>query len=77
MNRDNIYWILYRRTVTEQCEKENVSLKNKANLHIVNFAQMSLGTSLLFPLMYMVDGKQNGTNKQAGDDTRVTAQSGT
>ena len=33
---------------------------------------MSLDTSLLFPLMYMVDMIQNGTKKQAGDDTRVT-----
>jgi hypothetical protein len=74
MNRDNIYCILYRRTVTEDCEKRSLSLKSKADLHVVNFTQMSLDTSLLFPLIYMVIRKQSGTNKQACDDTRVTVQ---
>jgi len=41
-----------------------LSLKNKADLHIVNFTHMSLDTSLLFPLMYMVVRKKNSTNKQ-------------
>ena len=72
LNRGNIYWILYRRTVTEDCEKIKLSLKNKTDLHIVNFTQMSLDTSLMFPSMYMVVRKQNGTNKQVCDDTRVT-----
>jgi len=51
-----------------------LSLKNKADLRIANFTHMSLDTSLLFPLMYMVISKQNGTDKQACDDTRVTVQ---
>lgn len=71
-NRDNIYWILYRRTVTEVCEKRNFSLKSKTDFNVVNFTKMSLDTSVLFPLMYMVIRKQNGTNKQACDDMRVT-----